>query len=288
MCPTDMVTSTSGTSPTGGQRCCSRRAGHHRRPRNCGRCCTVTSNNSADRSSPSKFPGTRCSPWTSSGHSGFRGRRGVRERSTATVVNCCLHVACGLARTELLKIRDGRCDVVFVVRGVRSGRREQTAVDDGLCDRQRLCKPIRADQLQDIEDDGEDIGCCGLLHDVVNLRLNGSGRCFVRGRRWPDRAIGVYIVVIRTGQRIHEVIPECRGLRWVRSSGPAMPPVTTPSTSPGIGHPAKTLPLATPGARQGFPHVTAAMTSLTRLWHAPLGFRITSRHRWLAQIAPWL
>src|SRR5271163_4682269 len=74
----------------------------------------------------------------------------------------------------------------------------------------------------------------------------------------------------------------------VRSSGPAMPPVTTPSTSPGIGHLAKTLPFATPGARQGFPHVTAAMTSLTRLWHAPSAFRITSRQRWLAQIAPWL
>src|SRR5271155_4087757 len=73
----------------------------------------------------------------------------------------------------------------------------------------------------------------------------------------------------------------------VRSSGPAMPPVTTPSTLPGIGHPAKTLPLATPGARQGFPQVTAAITSLTRLWHAPPGFKITSRQKWLVYYVAW-
>jgi hypothetical protein len=59
------------------------------------------------------------------------------------------------------------------------------------------------------------------LDNVVDLGLDGSRRCFICGWGRPDGAIGVDIAVIGPGQRVDEVIPECRGLRWrqvVRSS----------------------------------------------------------------------
>jgi len=54
------------------------------------------------------------------------------------------------SRADLLQIRDRRCDVVGVVRGVGAGSQEQTAVDDGLRDRQHLGKHRRANQAQHI------------------------------------------------------------------------------------------------------------------------------------------